>query len=250
MSEELLQMRFGHDPEMESIRINREQKSRDNGWRAPKASPYHDPQFGIALKKIALQTGVITPGQAGITPDAGINDMKMYDKQKGEKTSLEMRATTTTKEKGPAPAYKAVTDNGRPKNARDKSKRKTPTFKPKTKAKLEVWLKDAQNIIAKSLNDIYLQKVGKSNLRMLTNAQTKELEKIKFGVLFNLSPMAKANDSAIFEALGKEIPSKLHEVYQVWAGEITKELDRPLTFEELKQIQISLYTENYLKSGS
>ena len=248
MSEELLQMRFGHDSEMESVRLAREEKDRQNGG-IQKAGPYHDPQFGIALKKVALQTGAITPGQVGVIPDAAIFDMTMYSKQPGEKTALEMRIPPQVPgAKGPAPKPKGVSQQGRPKNSKDSVPRKTKTFKPKTKAKVEVWLRNAQSFISDTLNDVYLKSSNKKNMRTLSNVEAKQLEKLKFGVLFNLSPLDKLDEETICGALGKEIDNTLYQIYQTWSNDIGIDLDRPLTFDELKQIQITLYTDTYMEN--
>jgi len=249
MSEELLQLRLGHDPDMETVRITREQNARENGSKVQKAGPYHDPQFGIALKKVALQTGAITPGQVGVIPNAQIFDMIMYDKQPGEKTALEMRVPPQVPgAKGPAAKPKGVSQQGRPKNSKDTTKRATKTFKPKTKASVEVWLRNAQGFISDTLNDIYLKTTSKKNMRILSNTEAKQLEKLKFGVLFNLDPMSKIDEESVCSALGKEIDGELYQIYQTWANGIMTDLDRPLTFDELKQVQITLYTETYMEN--
>jgi hypothetical protein len=249
MSEELLQLRFGHDPEMENLRISREQKAREDGSKTQKAGPYHDPQFGIALKKVALQTGAITPGQVGVIPEAKIFDMIMYEKQPGEKTALEMRIPPQVPgAKGPAAAPKGTSQQGRPKNSKDSTKRKTKTFKPKVRANVEVWLRNTQDYISELLNETYLKTSGKKNMRTLSNVEVKQLEKLKFGVLFNLEPLAASNEEAIYSALGKTIDSQTYHTYQIWANNISAELDRALTLDELKQIQITLYTDVYMEN--
>ena len=88
VSDELLQSRFGFDPEMEKVRINREQKDRKTDKMVKKTSPWHDPQPENSLKKIALQSGIASPSEVGLQLDP---------KKEGEKTHLELRQTKPTK---------------------------------------------------------------------------------------------------------------------------------------------------------
>jgi hypothetical protein len=54
ISDELLQSRFGFDPDMEKSRLNRESRERKSDRMIQKSGPWHDPQFQNSLKKIAL----------------------------------------------------------------------------------------------------------------------------------------------------------------------------------------------------
>jgi hypothetical protein len=241
ISDELLQTRFGHDPDMEEIRIKHNQKDRENGKKPAKAGPFYDPLFGTALKKIALQTGALTPGQVGLRPDADSFDMLTKERLAGEKTSVEMRTPVGI---GGVPAKpKGVPQQGRPKNSTDKIKRKTKTFKPKSQASLDIWVKNTQAQINDTINNTFLEMVHKKDMRHLTNAEAKQAEKLKFGVLFNIDPLSTITEQAIYKALGARIDSNLYKTYQTWITDISTELDRPLTFDELKQIQITLYSK-------
>ncbi|MFM7978543.1 MAG: hypothetical protein ACKPKO_04440, partial [Candidatus Fonsibacter sp.] len=50
ISDELLQMRFGIDPNMEKYRLNREDRDRDAERMVQKAGPYYDANFENNLK--------------------------------------------------------------------------------------------------------------------------------------------------------------------------------------------------------
>ena len=82
ISDELLQSKFGFDPEMEKTRLNRETRDRKSDRMVKKSGPWHDPQFENSLKKISLQLGIAAPSQVGLNLDK---------KKPGEKTSLEMK---------------------------------------------------------------------------------------------------------------------------------------------------------------
>lgn len=66
VSDETLQEKFGMVPDVEAMRIRREEKQRDNGKRPPKSTPFHDPQADHELTKIALQQGTLAPTEAGV----------------------------------------------------------------------------------------------------------------------------------------------------------------------------------------
>ena len=113
ISDELLQYRFGHDPDMEKIRLNRENRERDSGSAVPKSGPWYDPQVGVSYKKIALQKGVLTPGQVGLKQDAQKREMRIL-KSNDEDVPL------TTLNPVKTPPLNQVP--GRPKNANHSGK--------------------------------------------------------------------------------------------------------------------------------
>lgn len=245
ISDELLQQYWGHDPEMERIRINREQRERDSGATVAKAGAFHDPQFGIALKKVALQTGSITMGQTGVYEDAPSSHMKAFKKQPGEKTALEMRPKPAAGvgAKGKKKSKKAgVSGQGRPKTSKDSKKRKTKKFTPKSKAMLEVWGRAAQAAIAVVLNDGILSQFGKKNMRSLSHQQLSDAENIKFGVLSHVEPFGVLDENTIVEALQKGKTDSIFELtYNDWAAGIQKTLGRSLTMDEIRQIQVCVF---------
>jgi hypothetical protein len=74
ISSETVIERFGEIPEIEKIRIRREEKDRKVETMPQKASPYHNPQHKNDVEKIALQKGDIAVEDLGIIPseDTGI----------------------------------------------------------------------------------------------------------------------------------------------------------------------------------
>ena len=237
ISDELFQHFINNDPEMERIRLNRENLEREKGRMVPKAGAFHDPQFGVALKKVALQTGVLTPAETGIRKDEVRKDLKKYEKEPGEKNALEMRAPP-----GGQPKKKGQPQQGRPKNSNDKTKRKTKTFSPKNKAVVEVWAQAAQAAIADVLNPGFLDQFDKKNMRSLTTGEHEASEKIKFGVLCHLDPLGTIDEASIQKALNKgNVPADVYETYNEWTENVSSDLQRKLTLDELKVIQAALY---------
>jgi hypothetical protein len=199
-----------------------------------KAGPYFDPQFEIALKKIALQSGVSTPSEVGL---------KLEPNKKGEKPALLLKqptGPTTTKKKG-------TPQQGRPKNSKDTKKRQTRTFKPVggeiSAELLRIWATDAQEVISKILNPGILAQFKKKNMRSLTAEQTKKIDLLKFSTLYYLEPMSIVTEQSVITALNcGNIDAEVYKQYNQVVDEISDELDRTLTVDEMKQIQSLIYT--------
>jgi len=241
ISDELIQHLFGNDSEIERIRINRESRERHEGKLVQKSGPFYDPQFGIALKKVALQSGVVTPGQVGLKKDAVIKDMRMSIKDGKEQPALLMRQPQQSSNTPISDQKKGQPNQGRPKNSKDKQKRKQKRFTPVTKASLEIWARDVQLTIAEVLNPLILKHYKKKNMRSLTKEEANAAEDIKFDVLCNLEPFSKTNEQSVLQASNQRAPKELYDLYKGWVQTVSKEINRVLTLDELKHIQASAY---------
>lgn len=103
-----------------------------------KSGPWHDPQFENSLKKISLQLGIATPSQVGL---------ELEKKKPGEKNAIEMKISNTPTKLAIDPTSDSLpkeSGDGRPKLSKDKTKRKTKIFKPRTGAKLMIWAKNSK----------------------------------------------------------------------------------------------------------
>lgn len=252
ISDELLQSRFGFDSDMEKIRINREHRERSSDRRAPKAGPWHDPEFDNSLKKIVLQTGVATPSQVGLELD---------QKKKGEKTLYDLKTETATKPLiAPTPAgptTKLVKDSpeslpgvpgqGRPKMSKDTEKRKTKTFKPRTGATINIWAQEAQDKINTIINPLILEYFSKKNLRSLSNEEAKYLENLKTHILFSLEPFSTIDEHKIVNHIkaSEDQAKNLISGYEYWLRTISNDLNRPITLDEQKIIKSIFYSSIY-----
>jgi hypothetical protein len=243
ISDELLQTKFGIDPDMEKSRLNRERKERDSERMVQKAGPWHDPQFKNALKKISLQLGIVTPSQVGLD---------LPKKKPNEKTALEQKAEQV---KSPFGIPKMANDpsseslpkeagEGRPRLSKDTKKRKDRTFSPQTGAKLLIWSSSAQDKISSIINPLILEYFDKKNLRSLSNVENEELEKIKTNILFQTQPFAKLNEENITEYLSTSTNNDTKTFYN-WLNLVKLELSRELTVDEIKQAKSSFYTMVY-----
>jgi hypothetical protein len=243
ISDELIQTRFGFDPDMEKSRLNREYRERKTDRMINKAGPWHDPQFTNALKKIALQAGVASPSQVGLD---------LEKKKSGEKSALEMRQQAIPPKVGSGPGstqpLPKEAGEGRPKLSNDKEKRKTKVFKPQTGASLMIWANKAQDNISEIMNPILLEFYNKKNLRSMSSLESQEAEIIKTKMLFSFQPYVKIDENSVlaaFNNIDKKEHNHIIETYKNWLKEIANELNTQLSVEEQKQAKASFYSMVY-----
>ena len=242
ISDELLQTRFGFDPDMEKSRLNREKRERESERMVDKSGPWYDPQFENSLKKMSLQLGLVTPSQVGLD---------LPKKKSGEKTALEIKndqsklqienklandpsRTSLPKEAG----------DGRPKLSKDTEKRKQKTFSPQTGAKLMLWSSSAQDHISSIINPLILEYFNKKNLRSLSNTENDLLEQIKTNILFNMDPFTKINPDHVAASIDFSINDVTKNFYN-WISNLKHDMSRELTVDETKQAKSSFYSMVY-----
>lgn len=241
ISDELLQSRFGLDPDMEKSRLNRESRERKSERMVKKAGPWHDPQLENALKKIALQSGSVTPSQVGLELDK---------KKSGEKSALEMKTPkppTQLANDSPESLPKAP-GQGRPKMSKDTEKRKPKEFSPQTGASIMIWASKAQDKINEIINPILLDFYQKKNFRSLSSVEANEAEETRTKILFALTPMSKVDTDTVLSAFAqidsKTTSAKVIE-YRNWLKSIETQLNQTLTVEDQKQAKASFYSLVY-----
>jgi len=229
ISDELLQERMDHNSKMENIRLLRERQEREDGKRVEKAGAFYDPQTKIGLQRVALQSMQLSPEQVGLEFDGSSRGPKDVRPQGG----------------GAEPRKKGEPQQGRPKNSKDSTKRKEKTFKPKTKASVGLWASTAQSKIADVLNPGILHTFSKKNMRSLTLQEHQTAEKLRFSVLFSIEPFSTLNEVNVLTAFekSKDLPSQVYSTYKSIILNATSDLNRPLTSEEKKHIQATLYAD-------
>jgi hypothetical protein len=243
VSDEMIQTRFGFDYDMEKSRLNREHRERKSERMIKKSGPWHDPQLEDAYKKILLQNGGVTPSELGI---------ELEKKKIGEKTILEMKQELVSSKIPPMPFAKkpgselsGVPGEGRPKNSKDTKPRQQKIFTPQTGAKL-VWCMDAQDKISAIINPIYLEFIGKKNLRSLSNTQINELDMLKTKILFHIEPYHKIESTEIIEAFGSIDSVEISNIiinYSVWLNKVKSSINRELSVDELKYTKATYYID-------
>ena len=241
ISDELLQTKFGFDPDMEKTRLNRESKDRKSNRMVKKSGPWHDPQFENALKKLSLQMGIVTPSQVGLD---------LPKKKSSEKTALELKQKmSSTKLANDSPeSLPGIPGEGRPKLSKDSTKRKDRTFTPQTGAKIALWASDAQEQIAEIINPIMLAFYNKKNLRSLSKAEQQELDKLKTQILFSIKPDVNITEQTIQTTLAKlnhKNNIDIYNRYNEWLKDIKHESDFDFNAESIKYIKSSFYSLVY-----
>jgi hypothetical protein len=240
ISDELLQTRFGFDPEMEKIRLNRENRERESERMVPKAGPWYDPMFEEGMKKVALQIGLATPSQVGL---------ELEKKKSGEKTVLEMKVPSPLGNvKDSSESLKGIPQQGRPKNSKDSSKRKEKKFAPQTGATIQLWADAAQDSIADIVNPILLDFYSKKNMRSLSSQQYIEAEETKTKILLSASPNDIIDDNFINKSLSNINSSDINNIYHYYLqflNSIKSSFARDLNVNELKQVKSYFYTMVY-----
>jgi hypothetical protein len=240
ISDEILQSRFGLDPDMEKSRLNREKRDRDGGRMIEKSGPWFDPQFENSLKKMSLQLGIVTPSQVGL---------ELEKKKNGEKNAIEMKMSNTPTKLAIDPTSDSLpkeSGDGRPKLSKDKTKRKTKIFKPQTGAKLMIWAKNSQDQISDIINPILLEFYNKKNIRSLSSTEIKELEQVKTNILLNLTPDTTISSDNIIQSFNRlTVDSTNIRQYNSWLNRLQSDMGRELSTEEKKQSNAMYYSMVY-----
>jgi len=242
ISDELLQRIFGFDPDMEKSRINREDRDRSNNRMTEKAGPYFNPQLEDNLKKIALQTGIVTPSQVGL---------ELLKKKPSEQTSMEMKIPKIPPQGGSTntdtqPA--GVSGQGRPRNSKDSEKRKTKRFAPQTGASLQLWAIEAQDKISDIMNPLLLEFYQKKNMRSLSKSEYEEAEDTKTKIFLSLNALENIQTDNIIAKLNtiNNIETiNMSKAYKNLLNNVTSQMNRPLTIDELKYTKAYFYQTVY-----
>jgi hypothetical protein len=246
ISDELLQTRFGFDPDMEKSRLNREHRERKSERMVGKSGPWFDPQFENSLKKISLQLGIATPSQVGLN---------LGKKKSGEKTAIEMKqlSSPTKLANDLQQSLPKESGEGRPKLSKDKTKRKEKTFSPQTGANIALWAASAQEDISNHINPIFLKFAKKDNLRQLTASEYTELETLKTKLLFSVKPYDNINENSLesnLASLNSPQINKALGTYKIWLKEIESKIDSPISTEQIKQAKSYFYSLVYSSSDT
>jgi hypothetical protein len=246
ISDELIQTRFGFDPDMEKTRLNRENRERYGDRMIKKAGPWHDPQLENGLKKIALQSGMASPSEVGL---------ELFPKKDGEMNGLELKQQSQPSKPTPLASDSPESlpgqpQQGRPKNSKDQTTRKPKQFTPQTGASLMIWASKAQEKINDIINPILLDFYKKKNIRSLTAAEYKEFEEVKAKLLFSLTPFCKIDQDLLLNSLAtiNSIDNlELYSLYLNYIKDIASQFNDPLLIDDYKQAKASFYFMVYDK---
>ena len=235
LSDQTILERFGEIPEIEKLRVRREEQSRINDVSTPKkASPYHNPNVRNDMAKILA------------TKD-GLEDEFYYDELNLPKRDIPMPIPKAPFGGGGMnpDSPKNIEGNqqgGRPLGKKDQTKRKTKSI-GETAATL--WAYDIQKTIAEQVTPMMLDYYNKKNVRSLTKAEFDQLEHFKLCLLANIEPFMELTPEIIKELIdkmGKPAPEFIDKV-SANVQEFVYVNSRKPTVDEMKYIYASVYVD-------
>lgn len=227
ISDEWVRHKFGADPEIEQVKINREYEDRRKFKNAPKGGPWHDPQVIERYEKLLLEQGKVTPSQVGV----------VFPEPQGDEHFLDIQDSDNSNENDNT---NQAQTKGRPKNAKDAQPRKRRRFVPQTKA--SIWAKGAQSHISNIINKVGLQHFGKSNLRKLSVEEFATLEKMKFNVLLNTQPMSQISEASVKDGV-YPFNEKYYSLYSDAVRQIEYSTGSELTVDQKRFLQLEMYLD-------
>ena len=201
ISDDIVVDRIGEEPYTELERKKREKRDRKSGKRSEKIGPYVQTAKMHDYLKIALQAGTISPEDV----DIEVNDkeatpaaIKMAHDKELNKQKLDAKP-------------KGVSGQGRPTSSKDKKKRKTKTFKPKSGSSTaevsadfitrNIWANEALKEISDIVTPHMLEKYNKATVRNLSEAEFNTVEEVKFIVLSNFEPYSEITEESVGQIL-------------------------------------------------
>lgn len=246
---ETMRERFGMLNDVENTRIYKEYKNM-SGEKVPyKLGPYAEAQpHPDQLAKAAMMQGTIAPTEAGVVkkPKAK-GDMSMLDKQ-AKIQQANMGSARNVKKKALSNKTKKAAGQGRNKGQKDSGKRKTRTPKP-----IVAQMVARENL--RTINDVatklYLESVGKSDLRKLTVAQDKELANTKYTLLMSTEIGELINEDWVSARMISPAPT---EDYEETLGVLVREFGsirgKSPSSIEMQELYISAFMMEFLDGNT
>jgi hypothetical protein len=213
ISNETLLERFREMPNMEKIRVRREEKDRRGDVIPDKASPYHNPQHREDVAKIALNKDILSNDY--------LENMGLpTENEKIENTSVDSISKKDKENTVQQPP-------GRPNFSRDSEPRKQKRVLPRSGEPTTalIWAMDAQGKISDILHPIALSHFKKSNIRSLNKSQVKQLDTLKNKVFASLNVFDDVNEDLV-----KDILDKPKKQYASYNSVFQKNIDEFKTF--------------------
>jgi len=193
ISQETLLERFREIPNIERVRVRREERERMNDSSAPKkAGPYHNPQHREDVVKIGLTKDKVDTEEyfdrLGI-PHSEIEEPAPEPNPVEEEVEKEEERSEPVKEDGRPPFSKDVGPR--------KQKRVLPRSGEATSATL--WAINAQSKISDVMTPIACSHFNKKDARALSKAEVDQLEYLKLCILTGIKPFVDITPDLVKE---------------------------------------------------
>lgn len=246
---------FKEDPDIERLRIKKENEMRDQGLMSPKASAWHDPEKQHKYILSSIPRGYMDPRHAGVEFDEDFIDLETpFEVQLGAQEKIAaMKPAPGTGGGNTSPKTKtksAKPNNGRPIGSKDSSQR-TRTEKPRTGKSvasvdfiaLAQWAKYAAGKIEEVVSPAVLAYYKKKNKRSLTAEQAAEAEKLNFNLLTKLTPYTEVSLELVGELSLDNTPVNpaFGKLFGECKSRLKTKIGRDLNVEELRMMQATTY---------
>jgi len=233
ISQETLLERFREIPNIERVRVRREERERVNDSVAPqKAGPYHNPQHKNDMAKIALTKDILDSEyleNIGVPyTDPPADPVTQPSPQKDDEN-------------------KPTQDDGRPKFSKDTQKRKQKRVLPKSSDSTAktLWAMEAQAKISEIVSPIALSHFNKKNVRSLNKAEVDQLEYLKLCILTGMTPFMDVDENIIKQLIDSKTKpsSEFHDLAKVKIDAFTKANKRKPNTSETRYIYSATFGE-------
>ena len=233
LSDETILERFREIPNIEKVRVKREQKDRSNDpTNPPKAGPYHNPQHKEDMAKIAITKDVLDADEylerLGL-PYKEVEDDNISSAPKNESDQNEER------------------EKGRPQFSRDTNPRKQRRVLPRSgePTAATLWGIEAQEKINEIMTPIACKFFGKKNARALSKSEIDELEHLKLCIFTGMEPMSDVTPELVQKILEQKThPTKaFNELVKTKEVSFQDTRKRKPNMSEMKHIYASAFAE-------
>jgi hypothetical protein len=236
LSDQTILERFGELPDIERVRVRREEQARRKDTSIPmKASPYHNPNVRNDVAKVL------------VTKD-GLGDSYYHDELDLPKRKIPLppKPVGGGLPVDPKKSIEGNPEGGRPPGTKDATKRPIKKVKPRTNpATAVLWALNIQKAISEEVTPMMLDYYDKKNVRSLSRAEFDHLEHLKLCLLTGIEPFMELSPEII-----KELIEKNHKPSAEFLEEVNSEIHnfvytntRKPTVDEMKYIYASVYAE-------
>lgn len=235
ISNETLLERLGELPEIEQIRIQRENVARKNVEAPNKAGPFHNPQHTEDMAKLALTNQVL--------------NVKEYFDQLGIPSQKPPVIPAATPGGGRTQRAKPKKPSGgRPVGVNDSTKRKQKRVLPRANADtLSVWAINAQREISEIISPIALSYFVKKNVRSLTRSEVDQLEHLKLCAFAGLEPFSDITEKSVKSIIESVLspPKEFMTTVNFYKTDFITKCQKEPSLDDLRFIYAIAYTDFY-----
>lgn len=240
LSDETLLERFREMPNIESVRVRREEKKRRSDTNTPqKASPFYNPQHKQDMAKIAITKDVLNTEEY----------MEELDLPYQE-PAVETPDSPSVPKDNETPK---LSNDGRPPFSKDSVPRKQKRVLPRSGEASEatayrVWGINAQESISKVLTPAICDHFKKKNARALSKSEVDNLEYLKLCIFTGMKPLFPVDEKTILDVLKANTkPSQQFlDISKEKASNLEMTYGRKLNSAEMKHVYADTFVDMFM----